>query len=63
MLGPKSLKGSPVTIHLNLDGADAIVARAVAAEAKVIMRVEERFCGFRFNYPKNHPSILKEKKG
>jgi hypothetical protein len=61
MLGPKPLKGSPVSIHLNLDDADAVVARAVAAGAKVIMPVEERFCGFRFNYPKNQPSILMEK--
>lgn len=29
--GPKSLKGSPVTIHLNVDDADAFVERAVRA--------------------------------
>jgi len=48
MLGPKSLKGSPVTIHLNVQDADVVVARAVAAGAKVIMPVEERFWGGRY---------------
>src|SRR5260221_8003258 len=32
--GPKSLKGSPVTIHLYVEDADAFVKRAVAAGAK-----------------------------
>ena len=48
MLGPKSLKGSPVTIHLNVNDADVVVARAVAAGAKTIMPVEERFWGDRY---------------
>src|ERR1700741_5310565 len=30
-LGPKSLKGSPVTLHLYVEDADAFVARAVKA--------------------------------
>src|SRR5436853_1578821 len=34
-LGPKSLKGSPVTLHLYVKDADAFVQRAVAAGAKV----------------------------
>ena len=38
-LGPKSLKGSPVTIHLYVDDVDAFVARAVKAGAKVTMPV------------------------
>src|SRR5580692_5203770 len=38
-LGPKSLKGSPVTIHLYVEDADAFVARAVAAGAKVTMPI------------------------
>src|ERR1700683_3465145 len=29
-LGPKSLQGSPVTIHLQVEDADALAARAVA---------------------------------
>src|SRR5512132_1234441 len=38
-LGPKALKGSPVTIHLYVDDADAFAKRAVAAGAKVTMPV------------------------
>jgi uncharacterized glyoxalase superfamily protein PhnB len=47
-LGPKSLKGSPVTIHLNVEDADAAVARAVKAGAKVTMPVAEQFWGDRY---------------
>src|SRR5690242_1227171 len=32
-LGPKSLKGSPVTIHLYVEDVDAVVKRAVDAGA------------------------------
>jgi uncharacterized glyoxalase superfamily protein PhnB len=48
MLGPKALKGSPVTIHLYVDDADAFVARAVKTGAKVTMPVEEAFWGDRY---------------
>ena len=47
-LGPKALKGSPVTIHLYVEDADAFVARAVNAGAKVTMPVEEQFWGDRY---------------
>src|SRR5574341_873263 len=47
-LGPKSLKGSPVTIHLYVDDADAFVARAVKAGAKVTMPVDDMFWGDRY---------------
>lgn len=47
-LGPKSLKGSPVTIHLNVDNVDAFVAQAVAAGAKITMPVEDAFWGDRY---------------
>jgi uncharacterized glyoxalase superfamily protein PhnB len=47
-LGPKSLKGSPVTIHLYVEDADAVVARAVAAGAKVTMPVADMFWGDRY---------------
>jgi uncharacterized glyoxalase superfamily protein PhnB len=47
-LGPKSLKGSPVTIHLYVEDADATVAQAVAAGAKVTMPVQEMFWGDRY---------------
>ena len=47
-LGPKSLKGSPVTIHLYVEDVDACVERAVAAGAKVTMPIEDMFWGDRY---------------
>lgn len=47
-LGPKALKGSPVTIHLNVPDVDAVVARAVKAGAKVTMPVSDAFWGDRY---------------
>jgi len=47
-LGPKSLKGSPVTVHLFVPDADAFVARAVAAGAKVTMPLADMFWGDRY---------------
>lgn len=46
--GPKSLKGSPVTIHIYVPDADALFARAVAAGAKVLMPLEDMFWGDRY---------------
>ena len=46
--GPKSLKGSPVTIHLYVEDVDSVVARAVAAGAKVTMPVADMFWGDRY---------------
>jgi uncharacterized glyoxalase superfamily protein PhnB len=48
MLGPKSLKGSPVTIHLYVEDADAFVAQAVAAGATVRMPLADMFWGDRY---------------
>jgi PhnB protein len=47
-LGPKSLKGSPVIIHLYVDNADATVERAVKAGAKVTMPLADQFWGDRY---------------
>jgi PhnB protein len=47
-VGPKSLKGSPVTIHLYVEDADKFVERAVNAGAKVTMPVAEQFWGDRY---------------
>ena len=47
-LGPKALKGSPVTIHLYVDDVDAFAARAVKAGAKMTMPVEDMFWGDRY---------------
>ena len=48
VFGPKHLKGSPVTIHLYVDDADAFVAHAAEAGAKVTMPVAEMFWGDRY---------------
>ena len=48
MLGPKALKGSPVTIHLYVENVDAVVAQAVAAGATVTMPVADMFWGDRY---------------
>jgi len=47
-LGPKALKGSPVTLHLYVKDADATVAQAVKAGAKVTMPVTDMFWGDRY---------------
>jgi PhnB protein len=47
-LGPKALKGSPVTIHMYVEDADAALARAVAAGAKVTMPLADMFWGDRY---------------
>ena len=48
MPGPKSLKGSPVIIHLYVDDADGCAARAAAAGATITMPVSEMFWGDRY---------------
>lgn len=47
-LGPKSLKGSPVTIHLYVENVDAFVKRAVDAGARITMPLEDMFWGDRY---------------
>lgn len=47
-LSPKSLKGSPVTIHLAVENVDAFVAQAVAAGAKITMPIADMFWGDRY---------------
>jgi uncharacterized glyoxalase superfamily protein PhnB len=48
VFGPKSLKGSPVTIHLYVKDADAFTAQAVKAGAKVTMPLGDMFWGDRY---------------
>jgi PhnB protein len=45
--GPAQFGGSPVSIHLYVEDADATAARAVAAGAKIIRKVENQFYGDR----------------
>ncbi len=47
-LSPKSLKGTPVTVHLNVDDVDAVFKRAVKAGATAIMPVADMFWGDRY---------------
>jgi len=44
---PQSLGGSPVSIMLYVDKVDAVVKKAVAAGAKVVRPVEDKFYGDR----------------
>jgi uncharacterized glyoxalase superfamily protein PhnB len=48
LLSPKTLKGTPVTIHLIVPDVDAWVARAVAAGATLRMPVDDMFWGDRY---------------
>jgi uncharacterized glyoxalase superfamily protein PhnB len=45
---PQTLEGSPITLHLYVEDADAVFARAVAAGAKVEMPLENTFWGDRY---------------
>jgi PhnB protein len=45
---PKTLGGTPVTIHLMVDDVDKTTDQAVAAGAKVIMPVADMFWGDRY---------------
>jgi uncharacterized glyoxalase superfamily protein PhnB len=47
-VGPKALKGSPVTVHLYVDNVDTTVERAVKAGAKITMPVADMFWGDRY---------------
>jgi len=50
---PKDLKGTPVTVHVYSEDADALAARAAKAGAKIIMPVAEMFWGDRFGKVKD----------
>ena len=44
---PQAFGGSPVSLHLYVEDVDAVVARAVAAGAKVVHPVADKFYGDR----------------
>jgi PhnB protein len=46
-VGPQTLGGSPVTLHIAVDDADAAFARAVEAGARVSRPVQDQFYGER----------------
>lgn len=47
-LGPAALKGTPVTLHVYVEDADALFEQAVKAGAKPLMPVAEMFWGDRY---------------
>ncbi|NNM64722.1 MAG: VOC family protein [Burkholderiales bacterium] len=47
-LSPQALKGTPVTLHLQVEDADAVFARAVQAGATVGMPLADMFWGDRY---------------
>ena len=46
--GPKSLKGSPVMVDMQVEDADAVVKKAVAAGAKITMPLADQIWGDRY---------------
>ncbi len=52
-LSPLTLKGSPVTIHLQVEDVDAVFNRAVKAGATVMMPVDDMFWGDRYGSVKD----------
>ena len=46
--GPKSLKGSPVNIHMQVEDVDAVVKKAVDAGAKITMPLADQIWGDRY---------------
>lgn len=46
-VGPQSLGGSPVKMHLHVADADAVARQAVAAGAKIVRPIEDQFYGDR----------------
>jgi PhnB protein len=55
--GPKAIGGTPVTIHVYIEDADAAFERAVQAGAKPLRAVEDQFYGDRsgqFEDPYGH---------
>jgi uncharacterized glyoxalase superfamily protein PhnB len=53
ILGPKTLGGSPVTLHLIVANADEAIARAEKAGATVTMPAQDMFWGDRYGQVKD----------
>ncbi len=52
-IGPNTLKGSPVTLHLYVEDADAAFAQALAAGATTVMPLSDTFWGDRYGVVKD----------
>ncbi|MGF6756718.1 VOC family protein [Paraburkholderia sp. GAS334] len=48
MVGPKTLKGTPVIIHLYVEDVDAVMQRAASAGATITMPAADMFWGDRY---------------
>ena len=46
-VGPRTVGGTPVSLHVYVDDADAVFARALEAGAKELRPVEDKFYGDR----------------
>jgi uncharacterized glyoxalase superfamily protein PhnB len=53
ILGPKTLGGTPVTLHLTVADADAAITQAAAAGATVTMPAADMFWGDRYGQVKD----------
>lgn len=53
VLSPLSLGGTPVTLHIHADNADAAIAKAEAAGATVVMPAADMFWGDRYGLVKD----------
>ena len=47
-LGPQSIGGTPVTLHLYVEDVDSVYKRAITAGAKETMPVQDQFWGDRY---------------
>ena len=45
--GPRSIGGTSLTLHLHVDDADALIARAVTAGATIVRPAQDQFYGER----------------
>lgn len=52
-VSPLALGGTPVTLHLMVDDADGVAAKAVKAGAEVVMPVADQFWGDRYGVVKD----------
>jgi uncharacterized glyoxalase superfamily protein PhnB len=47
-ISPQGLKGTPVTIHLQVEDVDSLYQQAVSAGAQVVMPLADQFWGDRY---------------
>ena len=58
ILGPLTLGGTSVTMHLQVDDADAVIRRAAEAGAEIETEPEDQFYGERSGWLRLEPHIL-----